>query len=524
MRGNIALDIGTSGIRAQLLDQSGKILRTCITTRNPIPGANVMDHMTFALDYGMDVTHNIMISSIEETISKLNPDIIETVAVCGNPIQLSILESLDIRDLAYAGDNKLNGLGVRKQSRKGHIVDSKSIGLSFDAKVVVPPAVRHEIGADALAMMINSGFLESDYCMVTDYGTNAEMALKVGDDIFTGSAAAGPALEGQSINCGMLAGPGALSDLERTPRGWRAKVLDDDLKPCDGPMINIRSDITTSEGAVLRGLTGTGVIALVYAAMKDGRVRGSRIINEPIRIRRGIEFRSRDYVEAGKAIGAIRAGHMTLMHEADVTPDQIDTMFMAGASGTYVDPLKAMTIGMAIPRSKHVIQVGNTSLELARMIAANPDVLDYLNELGSKLCAKHIMFASSDFFSQVYMYEIGLWSDGMPVDRYKCLLENIGLKGYLDEISHPLIERTCTRDIKDIGSEITIIDPTTLMSGAWKCSRCGNCVNECPEKALEIRNDLFWINTGKCLGTACLRCEQNCQENAFDHSSFSIDK
>ena len=41
-------------------------------------------------------------------------------------------------------------------------------------------------------MMYKSGFLEDDRnCMVTDYGTNAEMALKVGDDIYTGSAAAG---------------------------------------------------------------------------------------------------------------------------------------------------------------------------------------------------------------------------------------------------------------------------------------------------------------------------------------------
>jgi uncharacterized 2Fe-2S/4Fe-4S cluster protein (DUF4445 family) len=47
-----------------------------------------------------------------------------------------------------------------------------------------------------------------------DFGTNAEMALKLDSRILVGSAAAGPAIEGQHISRGMLAAPGAISDLE----------------------------------------------------------------------------------------------------------------------------------------------------------------------------------------------------------------------------------------------------------------------------------------------------------------------
>ena len=58
-------------------------------------------------------------------------------------------------------------------------------------------------------MMFKTGLLgRKEPCLVTDYGTNAEMALKVGDEIYTGSAAAGPAMEGQAIHFGMLASPG----------------------------------------------------------------------------------------------------------------------------------------------------------------------------------------------------------------------------------------------------------------------------------------------------------------------------
>ena len=217
----LAIDIGTSGIRAQLLDlETRRVVRTCITTRNPIPGANVMDHMSFAIQYGEELAHSLIADACRQLISALKPDRLVQMAVCGNPIQLSLFEGIGISDLAYAGDNKIRNEGIERRDRRGHVTDGAFLGYP-GVKVVIPPAVRHEIGADALAMMIKSGFLDDDYCMVTDYGTNAEMALKIGDKIYTGSAAAGPAMEGQQIKCGMLAGPGAISDMVRTPQGWQ---------------------------------------------------------------------------------------------------------------------------------------------------------------------------------------------------------------------------------------------------------------------------------------------------------------
>ena len=111
----IALDIGTSGIRGQLLDlEARKVIRTCITTRNPIPGCNVMDHMSFAIQYGQELAHQILVDAVKQIISKLTSEPPIRIAVCGNPIQLSLFEGIDIRDLAYAGDNKLKIEGVER--------------------------------------------------------------------------------------------------------------------------------------------------------------------------------------------------------------------------------------------------------------------------------------------------------------------------------------------------------------------------------------------------------------------------
>ncbi|MEZ5335809.1 MAG: ASKHA domain-containing protein [Methanolobus sp.] len=116
---------------------------------------------------------------------------------------------IPIDDLAYAGEKGRKKIpNIKESDRSARIIDCSEIkGLEVypNAKLVVPPAIRHEVGADALALIIKSGFLETtETAIATDYGTNAEMALIHEGTIYTGSAAAGPALEGQQIKYGNL--------------------------------------------------------------------------------------------------------------------------------------------------------------------------------------------------------------------------------------------------------------------------------------------------------------------------------
>ena len=159
---------------------------------------------------------------------------LDRISICGNPIQLSIFQGITIEDLAYAGERKKKKYNIQEQTRNARIIPSSEIsGLEeFNCEVVVPPAIKHEVGADALALITKSGMLESDEISIaTDYGTNAEMALKVKDIIYTGSAAAGPALEGQQIKHGTLASPFAISDFEFENGALRNYVLNEEMKP-----------------------------------------------------------------------------------------------------------------------------------------------------------------------------------------------------------------------------------------------------------------------------------------------------
>lgn len=312
----IALDLGTSGFRTQLIDlETKETLKTVITMGHPLPGGNVMDHLDFAITTGEDVAHEVIIETIRRMFLQFDIDLsrVERLAVCGNPIQLSLFQNTEIRDLAYAGENKQKMLGVRNVKRDARVFPASEIfGEKYlsNCEIIVPPAIKHEIGADALAMMLETDFLiQPEPSLVTDYGTNAEMALKIGDRIITASAAAGPAIEGQGISSGMLASPGAICDVKPEGQYWRIIVLDREMEKQDAYLIDpVKGEIKDSYGFEAVGITGTGVISAFAMALKGGLIeKFPKLPNGKLILGPGIEITEKDVEEAGKAIGAIRA-------------------------------------------------------------------------------------------------------------------------------------------------------------------------------------------------------------------------
>ena len=532
----IALDIGTSGSRGHAVDlESGKILSTVVTECHPLPGANVMDHLTFCINMGTETAHRILMDTENKLINSLGIDLhkVERVSICGNPIQLSLFQGIPVDDLAFAGENAKKERGIVDQKRDAGVFDAVAVGLDVPegTQLLVPPSIRHEIGADALAMMYKSGFLEDTRnCMVTDYGTNAEMALKVGDDIYTGSAAAGPAMEGQSIKCGMLAGPGAISDLEYD-FGWVCKVLDENISPQNGDKIDFNLEQMTDTGPMhgkAIGITGTGVIAAVAVAQYDHIWKKGKLTTSDgmMHMQDGVAIDSHDISEAAKAIGAMRAGHFCLLEHAGIKFQDMNVMYMCGASGTYVDAMKARDVGLIPPTSTEIYQYGNTSLSMATDILRDPSLLDKLQGIADSIRANHIMFAKDPIFSQIYMQELAYWDEGMSLAEYN---ENNAMEG-IQELPKPRgranVHRVATRDIQDLGERgLTIIHDigTQLVGRMEGCTGCGKCVKECPEHALSISDDkLLTVQTKNCLGTACYRCQMSCPQKVYKYDSLKL--
>lgn len=534
----IALDLGTSGFRGQALDlDKNEIIATVLTARHPLPGANIMDHLNFAIEVGLDVAHRLVIETVNQVINCLGipRSDIERLAVCGNPIQLSLFEGIEIRDLAYAGERKKKLLGIVPPNRDAKRLSATVIEgllLPAQAEVYIPSAVRHEIGADALAMMVKSGLLENDeIALVTDYGTNAEMALKVGDKIITGSCAAGPALEGQHIEFGMLAAPGAVHDIEADKVGFRCYVLNNEMISAPGDLVDLTAPMVIKGGsAEVTGITGTGVVSLIYEGSAANLIKLPQIKTPDKKLHLGkeVSFSEYDIIEAGKAIGAIRAGFLTLAKEAGVELAEIKTAYMAGASGTYVNARKALQVGLVPPGATKIYQVGNTSLAMARDIIINPEKLWELQSLAQELRANHCMFAESPVFEKAFLLELSLWGEGMPWEQYYRFSKMYKLPKLIEPINKPEVIRLFERDIPDLGyMGIKYIQEVGYRSQVQfsGCTGCGACITKCPEKALAFSAENDWIisiRPDRCNGTACQRCDTNCPQKVFKFSAISF--
>lgn len=532
----IAIDIGTSGIRAQTLNlNNSKVITTVITLRHPLPGANVVDHLHFALKVGKDTGHKLLIEAINKVInllikkSGISKEKVKRLSVCGNPIQLSLFQNIEIRDLAYWGENALKEKDISPPSRKSTILKAESLNININkqAEIYIPPAIKDEIGADALGMLYESGILEKEgIYLITDFGTNAEMALVVDNEIFTCSAAAGPAIEGQMIKKGRLASPNTISDLEPCEKGWNIKILNDELITVDGGIVNPYNGniIEKSEDEIeAKGITGTGVIAGFSLGIKDKLIINNQIktSEEKIHLREDVYLNQSDIINIGKALGAFRAAHLTLAETADIDLNEIDAIYMAGASGFYVDAKKSLDVGQIPPSSKEIYQIGNTSLAMAKDILLKPELLNTLQKIADKMESNHIMLGNSDIFKKIYSLELAICEQGMPLWMYNQWLSKYSYQQLPPKEKNPNIHKIFKRDIPELGKGLNTVEVGSTLKAEFKnCSYCETCINSCPENAIEIKGKEIVLRTDLCSGLGCQKCVLSCPENVYDYSKF----
>ena len=551
----IALDLGTSGLRAQLVDQkTNKTLKTVITMGHPLPGGNVIDHLEFAIVTGEDVANEVMLQTVKKILVAFEVDLkdLQYISICGNPIQLSLFQNIEIRDLAYAGETKQKKLGIENVSRDARIFPANELFKDIldlpNCQIIAPPAIRHEIGADALAMMTETDFYTQEKpCLVTDYGTNAEMAIKVGDKIITASAAAGPSIEGQGIECGMLAAPGAINDVNIEGDYWRLTVLDEKMQSAKGDLVNpVTGEVIEKGDIEAVGITGTGVISCMSVMLKSKLMTTiPKLPNGKVILGRGIEITEKDVVEIGKAIGAIRAAQLTLMEAAGLGYDELEYAYISGATGTYVDGKKAAYLGSVPSYAKNIIQFGNTSIGLARKLAIHPEKLEEIKELAKRIQADHLMMATSQTFKDIYICELSYWEQGMPMEMYDDMLKMFNLRPFPHDETDPNVERRVARDIDDVGEGgVKMVEHigVFLEAPVDKCVFCRKCEQVCPENAIQVRrsetsmspmlarlkghkddpNNYIVIDSQKCLGSSCKRCITNCPTSTINHAILKV--
>ena len=381
---SLAFDIGTTGVRGQLLDlNQGKVLAQGVDYNGQISyGADVISRIAYCQKKGgLKKLQQVVVATINGIIKELLAQAgvkvkhIGHMVVAGNTTMLQLLLGLDptyIRLAPYTPAAtfippvKANSLGIKV---KGHVY------------LFTFPLTASYVGGDIIAGIVGSGVHKrKKLTFYMDIGTNGEIVIGNSDWMVTAACSAGPAFEGGGIKHGMLSTNGAIEEFDINPS-------------------NLEPIVGTIGGEKPKGICGSGLINMVAGLLEAGVIGQNGKFNTDLptkRVRRGND--GYEYVlswasetQIGKDIvitevdidnfirakAALYAGCQTLAKSVGMTCADFEMVIIAGAFGRHIDVEKSITIGLFpdIPRDRFIF-IGNGSLLGARLTSFSTDMLD----------------------------------------------------------------------------------------------------------------------------------------------------
>lgn len=381
----LAVDIGTTTLAACLLDGTTGRELSSLGMLNPQSayGADVVSRLRHAQNgYAQvltDALRNGLNTLVQELciIADILPESIEVVSAVGNPAMQQLFLGMDTENLTRIPFAPILTQAEWKSA-------AQYIPCCTNGKLQIVPDISAYVGADTVACMLAADLDRGDaLTLLVDIGTNGEMVLADRHKIFACSTAAGPALEGANIRFGMRARDGAISRVRKDADGLHCKVIG---------------------GGEAEGICGSGLIDAVAAALNGGLLNERGKILHPegvIRLTERVHLTQEDIHEVQLAKGAIAAGIELLAAARDVSLEEIDRVYLAGAFGSFLDPSSACRIGLIPPVLENKITViGNAALAGAKRLACDGSQLMRAQHL--RECTEHISLAELPEFARCY--------------------------------------------------------------------------------------------------------------------------
>ena len=358
----ISFDAGTTTLVIRWYDLEGDCITPLATTSllNPqgMFGDNVIDRVGYATTSpdGQSRMEQVLTEALQRVLSSgpVNPAEIVDIVVVGNTVMRDLICGLPVHSL---------GRSPYESCHPGPIevpACDRKILVHPAGHLYAPPVLGQFVGADMLAVLLAIGMHErEEVTMAIDIGTNTEIAIGNREKILVTSCASGPAFEGSGVKCGTGAVNGAIQQV---------RILSDESVSC-----------TTIGNGSPTGICGSGLVDTLSELLEHGfmdmagKFTGGRkrfilaYRNEQPAPAIFLDEEDIDAIKLAKA--AIFTGVQTLLVRWGVRPDHLSTVYLAGAFGTSVDPIKAEHIGMipSLPRDR-VIQAGNAAIEGASMM------------------------------------------------------------------------------------------------------------------------------------------------------------
>ncbi|MBR6524228.1 MAG: DUF4445 domain-containing protein [Clostridia bacterium] len=353
-----AIDIGTTTIAAYIYNfPECKLVKT-ILRENPQTrfGADVLTRIEFAGD-----NLSLLSSSVRNTISEMlsGYDIKKTV-ITGNTVMLHLYSGLDPSGLAEFP------------------FEPKSLFGEWYGDSYIMPCISPYVGADITAAIISSDMTKNKTALLLDLGTNGEMVLWSDGQFAVCSTAAGPAFEAVGIKNGCSSVPGAINHVTH-------------------------SGFTTISDKPPIGICGSGLVDIVALLLDSGKLDSSGYLKSEFEIPGSNIFVFPDDIRLFQlAKSAIRSGLDCLTESNGLSYDDIDSLYIAGGMGSFIDADSAVKTGI-IPHSlaSKTKILGNAAGMGASMLLLNKDFTQHAQQIIKS--ATVLELAGNDNFTQKYL-------------------------------------------------------------------------------------------------------------------------
>lgn len=396
----LAIDVGTTTLVVQLVNlESGNQMATS-ARKNPqvVCGDDVITRIGYADQHQNGLNYlqrivvkavNTMIGEIEEKIGRTVREHVYEAIIVGNPAMRNLMFGMSVHALGQSP--------FEPDDTSSVYMKAEEVGLEIhpEAQVYGAPLVAGQVGADCLADILVCDLHERDKtCMMVDIGTNGEVAIGNRERILSASNAAGSAFEGATVSCGVGAIEGAIKNV------WIQNG-------------EIRYETIANKLPV--GICGSGLIDVLAEMKRNGIIDSSGKFTESYREKRELKLvdngvrlsiSQKDINELRLAKAGLVLNQKTLIRKYGIELDQLETIFLVGGFGNYVNIDNAIGIGILPNRREHIVQIGNGALAGARQMLLSRERREAAGRLAGEI--EHVKLFEEENLLDLYVSELDL--------------------------------------------------------------------------------------------------------------------
>ena len=486
----LACDIGTTSVVCALLDgRTGtELAKSSMLNPQVAYGADVISRIQAALAGKQEVLTQLIRNAVTDLLQALCreagilPEEIRGICVVGNPAMQQLFLGISPENLA-----KLPFQPVLTGAKT--VSCGQSLPICPNAQLLIVPDIAGFVGADTLGCLLATKLYEKDtLTLLVDIGTNGEMVLGNKDRMVACATAAGPALEGANISCGMRAAAGAI-DHVWTEKG---KIL-----------------CSVIGGGEARGICGSGLVDAVAVGLKLGLInKRGRLLTEDrsLRLTETVSLTQEDIRQVQLAKGAIQAGVTLLAERMGIELGQIQRVQLAGAFGSFADPGNACRIGLLPEQLLGKTEgIGNAALHGAKLLVRDFSLLPLAQDLTEKV--EFLELASLPSFPKVFAKAMLFREEAMTQWLEKARKLGFDVAVALDPRS-----LTAREDVRAMCAE----DKCGAYNKNWTCPPAVGTVERCQQRMGQYTGGILLQTVGHMRKAVDSRCYRETEQRHLD--------